>query len=235
MITYVAINLTNKKFYVGSTVDFIKRQKGHLNSNEDYPFQNSLRKDPKKFFWIVSEDDGLDTRDEEQYYLDFYHGTAWCYNLNPEAAVPPSALGKRGPGHHLHGKKQDPEYVARRTAHCVGETNPAYGKRWWNDGSDNYVLSVECPGESWVLGARGHTKGKFAGENNPMFGKSKELAPCFGMKWFNNGIDLVKTLECPGKGWVEGRGHWYNNGSEQKFSVAPPGEGWVRGRIKRSK
>ena len=220
---------------MGSTVDFTKRQKGHLKSTEDYPFQKSLRKDPENFYWIASEDDGLDTRDEEQYYLDFYHGTRECYNLNPKAAVPPSALGKGGPGHHLHGKKQDPEHVARRTTHCVGETNPAYGKRWWNDGQGNYALSVNCPGGRWVLGGRGHEEGKFTGENNPMFGRSKELAPCFGMKWFNNGVDLVKAFDCPGEGWVGGRGHWYNNGSDQKFSVAPPGEGWVRGRIKRSK
>jgi len=235
VITYAAINLTNKKFYVGSTTDFAGRQRGHLKSKEDYPFQNALRKNPDNFYWIASEDDGMETREEEQYYLDFYHGSAWCYNLNPNAAVPPSALGTGGPDHHLYGKKQDSEYIARRTAHCAGETNPAYGKRWWNYDNTNYILSTECPGEGWVLGGRRHDEGKFAGEKNPMFGKSKELAPCFGMRWFNNGVDLVKTFERPGEGWVEGRGHWFNNGSEQKFSVALPGEGWVRGRIKRSK
>ena len=220
---------------MGSTVDFTSRQKGHLNSNEDYPFQNSLRKDPENFYWIVSEDDELDTRDEEQYYLDFYHGTVWCYNLNPKAAVPPSQLGKGGPGHHLHGKKQDPEYVARRTAHCAGETNPVYGKRWWNDGYGNYTLSQECPGEGWVLGARGHEPGKFAGESNPMYGKSGELSPVHGSKWFNNGVELKKTFEKPGEDWVEGRGHWFNKGDEEKFSLTPPDENWVRGRLKRDK
>ena len=235
MITYAAINLTNKKFYVGSTVDFKRRQKGHLTSTEDYPFQNSLRKDPENFYWIVSEDDGLETREEEQFYLDFYTGTAWCYNLNPKAAVPPSQLGKGGPGHHLYGKKQDPEYVARRTAHCLGETNPVYGKRWWNDGHGNYILSEECPEEGWVLGARGHEPGKFAGEFNPMYGKFGDLAPCYGMKWFNNGVEIRKALEKPGEEWVEGRGHWFNNGDEEKFSLIPPDKDWVRGRIKRNK
>jgi hypothetical protein len=235
VITYAAINLTNKKFYVGSTVDFKRRQKGHLTSTEDYPFQNSLRKDPENFYWIVSEDDGLETREEEQFYLDFYTGTAWCYNLNPKAAVPPSQLGKGGPGHHLYGKKQDPEYVARRTAHCLGETNPVYGKRWWNDGHGNYILSEECPEEGWVLGARGHEPGKFAGEFNPMYGKFGDLAPCYGMKWFNNGVEIRKALEKPGEEWVEGRGHWFNNGDEEKFSLIPPDKDWVRGRIKRNK
>lgn len=235
MITYLAINLTNKKFYIGSTTDFEHRQKAHLRSNENYPFQNALRKDPDNFYWIASEDDGLDTRDEEQYYLDFYHGTMWCYNLNPKAEVPPSAKGKGGLNHHLHGKVWDPELIARRTAHCAGETNPAYGKKWWNDGNGNYLLTKECPGEGWVLGARKPEPGTYAGEKNPMYGKSGELAPCYGMKWYNNGVDIIKAHEPPGEGWKEGRGNWYNNGSEQKFSVAHPGEGWVRGYLKRSK
>jgi hypothetical protein len=93
VITYAAINLTNKKFQVGSTTDFGRRCKQHHNSDENPEFHRALRKDPANFYWIVSEDDGLGTRDEEQYYLDFYHGTPWCYNLNPSASAPPSRKG----------------------------------------------------------------------------------------------------------------------------------------------
>lgn len=204
MITYAAINLTNKKFYVGSTIDFEGRVKKHHSSRDDYPFQNSLRKDPENFYWIVSEDDGLDTREEEQYYLDFYHGTAWCYNLNPSAAVPPSALGTGGPDHHLHGKVWDPEVIARRTAHCAGETNPAYGKRWWNDGKGNYTLSAECPGQGWVLGGKG-LKEPLPGYRNPMYGMSGELSPSYGTKWYNDGMTEKKFKSDPGEGWAPGR------------------------------
>jgi NUMOD3 motif len=34
----------------------------------------------------------------------------------------------------------------------TGNKNPAYGKRWWNDGCGNCKLSPECPGEGWSLG-----------------------------------------------------------------------------------
>jgi hypothetical protein len=85
MKTYAAINLTNKKFQVGSAKNFEKRQKEHLRGKGDLAFQRSLRRDPSNFFWLVGEDDGLETREEEQYYLDFYHGTAWCYNQSPNA------------------------------------------------------------------------------------------------------------------------------------------------------
>ena len=136
VITYAAINLTNKKFYVGSTVDFEGRVKKHHSSRKDYPFQNSLRKDPKNFFWIVSEDDGLDSREEEQYYLDFYHGTAWCYNLNALASCPPNLTGRTGQWSEESKEK-------RR-----GEGNPAFGKKPWNFNLPrevNPITGVKCP------------------------------------------------------------------------------------------
>lgn len=115
MITYAAINLTNKKFQVGSTTNFERRCKEHHCEKGNLEFQRSLRKDPENFYWIVGEDDGLGTRDEEQYYLDFYHGTAWCYNHNPSASAPPSPKGRTW--------KQRPEKIRRGTNH------PSYGKR----------------------------------------------------------------------------------------------------------
>lgn len=219
---------------MGSTLEFLSRQKSHLTSKDDYPFQNSLRKNPKNFYWIVSQEDNLCSREEEQYYLDFYHGTVWCYNLNPNASIPPSALGTGGPNHHLYGKQQTPEHIEKRIAHQIGEGNHAYGKHWWNDGNNNFVLTFDCPGENWTLGGRGPREGSLAGENNPMHGMSGELSPVYGSKWFNNGVAIKKALERPGEDWVEGRGHWFNNGNEEKFSLTPPDKNWVRGRIKRT-
>ena len=117
MYTYVAVNLTNKKFQVGSTTDFSRRVGEHLGGKGDLEFQRSLRKNPDNFFWLVSVDDGLFTRDEEQFYLDFYCGSSWCYNHNPSAVSPPSPKGRTwkwsekkrqqicGEGNHRFGKK----------------------------------------------------------------------------------------------------------------------------------
>ena len=117
MYTYAAINLTNKKFQVGSTVDFTERQKQHLEGKGDLEFQRSLRKDPSNFFWLVSEDDGLDTRDEEQFYLDFYCGSRWCYNHNPSASCPPNPKGKTW------------KWSEKKRQQLCGEGNHRYGKR----------------------------------------------------------------------------------------------------------
>jgi group I intron endonuclease len=96
MINYVPINLSNRKFYVGSTTDFGRRWKQHLKSNADYPFQNALRKNPDKFFVLISEDDGLETREEEQFYLDFYQGSEWCYNLSDSSYTPGKEACRKG-------------------------------------------------------------------------------------------------------------------------------------------
>ncbi len=89
MITYLGITLNNRKFYVGSAVDFEQRQKEHKRDKRSSShFHNSLRKNPEGVYWIASEDDGLDTREEEQFYLDFYHGSEWCYNLSSSAYHP---------------------------------------------------------------------------------------------------------------------------------------------------
>lgn len=94
MITYFALDLKSKKFYIGSTDNTIEeRLKGH-KKEKDYPFQRALNKRPETFFWVWGTDD-LNTREEEQFYLDFYFGSEWCYNLNPMASVPPSWRGKR--------------------------------------------------------------------------------------------------------------------------------------------
>ena len=136
MITYAAINLTNKKFQVGSAVEFEQRCKQHHRGKGDLEFQRSLRKDPENFYWIVGDDDGLTDRSEEQYYLDFYHGTAWCYNHNPSALAPPSPKGRtwewdnakkqkiRGEGNHRHGKPQSENQKKALSDRMKGKNHP---------------------------------------------------------------------------------------------------------------
>ena len=84
---------------VGSAVDFNRRFRAHRTSDMNPEFNRALRKNPQNFYWIVSEDDGLDDRSEEQYYLDFYCGSVWSYNLNPSASCPPSRKGSKQSPH----------------------------------------------------------------------------------------------------------------------------------------
>lgn len=180
MITYQAINLTNKKFQVGSTTDFPRRCKEHHKGKGDLEFQRSLRKNPENFYWIASEDDGLDSRDEEQYYLDFYCGSTWCYNHNPSALAPPSPKGrtqseetKAKISRKNTGNKRPDLAERNRNRDQKGEKSPMYGKpredlrqrnltnnpskgkHWYLklDGSEE-KLADKCPGDDWKRGRK---------------------------------------------------------------------------------
>ncbi len=188
MITYAAINLTNKKFYVGSTTDFEVRCKRHLRNEGNLAFHRSLRKSPENFYWVVSEDDGSKTRDEEQYYLDFYHGTTWCYNLRPSAesggdTCSSTTWWNNGKENRRNNECPGEEWVLGRLD--VSETFTAI---WWNDGTKS-ARSVTCPGEGWV---RGHLHGI------PKQGHQ------LGWGWWNNGFQQKRSLDYPGEGWVKG-------------------------------
>ena len=39
-----------------------------------------------------------------------------------------------------------------------GQNNPAYGRKWWNDGCGNTLFSKECPGLNWFPGRKKHHK-----------------------------------------------------------------------------
>jgi hypothetical protein len=69
--------------------------------------------------------------------------------------------------------------------------------------------------------------------------KNKMSSSIKGVKYWNNGVKTVRRIECPGKGWIQGRldvkyptrngCHWWNNGEKIKLSKNCPGEEWVKG------
>jgi group I intron endonuclease len=95
MITYKATNTKNGKWYVGSTLNFEKRKKQHLNSKQKTPFHNALRKSPEIFLWEILEENDLNTRDTEQFILDEYFGSEQCYNLSSSAGGFNSEMAKK--------------------------------------------------------------------------------------------------------------------------------------------
>jgi predicted GIY-YIG superfamily endonuclease len=215
VITYVGINLTNKKFQVGSTTDFERRCKEHHNSDMNPEFHRALRKNPENFYWVQGEDDGLDDRSEEQYMLDFYCGSMWCYNSNPSASEPPS---QEGTSWWNNGVEQV------KVFECPGE-NWVRGRleKRWTDGKNN-KFSIGYPGEGWVEGWT------VSDECRARMSESGS-----GNVWWTNGVSETRAKECPGEGWsrgriysAEGKVAW-TNGVENTFSVDCPGEGWSRG------
>ena len=223
MNTYKATNTTNGKFYIGSTTDFERRKKAHLNSKENYPFQRALRKDPNVFEWEVWSDD----HDEpvlEQALLDMWFGKEQCYNLSPTANRGPCLSGEK---HPFYGKTR-PEHGEKMS----GSNNPMFGVRLL--GPKNPMFGKKRP----------ECSERIKGASNPMFGRHS-------LKWWvNKSGETCRSEECPGEGWKEGRPEvsrmnslrtgsnnpvfgkkwWVNFAGETAFSEQIPGPDWQRGR-----
>jgi hypothetical protein len=165
MDTYKATNTTNGKFIVGSTFDFNRRKKEHLNSKANYPFQNALRQNPDAFLWEVWSDDS-DEPILEQALLDMWYGKECCYNLNPYASRPPSWEGKNHSESTIQKQKQSAleswngneerrrvsgehsrnREWAQESKDKIGDANSAKWGNQWNltgpDGTEHVVTNL---------------------------------------------------------------------------------------------
>lgn len=83
--TYCAFDLVKKKQYYGSTNNLKRRIKSHLENTKEGNnlFHNVLRKRPETFLWV--ELCSSETRDEEQFLIDFYCPSKWVYNTSRSA------------------------------------------------------------------------------------------------------------------------------------------------------
>jgi group I intron endonuclease len=126
MITYLAINTLNGKFYIGSTTDFTKRKINHLSCKVKSHFHHALRKNPDLFEWEIFEDD-CDDPTLEQALLDQWFGKEQCYNLAPTAGRPPSHKGKKRTAEQIEksaskrrGVKRTPDQCKRISKSLIG-------------------------------------------------------------------------------------------------------------------
>ena len=139
---------------MGSTTDFKRRCQEHYKGKGEQEFQRSLRKNSENFYWIVSEDDGLETRDEEQYYLDFYHGTTGCYNICDKSEHPGLEVSRKG---GLTTFSKHPQLFTengKKVGEFIKETKPGHfsemGKICWK----NTTLLHRKEQLEWLKAAR---------------------------------------------------------------------------------
>lgn len=164
MDTYRATNTKNGKFYIGSSTNFEKRKRTHLQSKNNYPFQRALRKDPDAFVWEVWSDD-CNEPVLEQALLDMFYGTEQCYNLSPIANRPPdnskNEESNRKRREAMLGATQTAKTrqkirekaLGRKRPDITGKSHPFYGKK--------------RPDISQMM----------SGKNNPMVGIPREKNP----------------------------------------------------------
>ncbi len=214
MITYLAINTKNGKFYIGSTSNFLDRKRTHLSSNLNHPFQNALRKDSSSFVWEVYEDNSEDPV-LEQALLDQWYGKEQCYNLSPFAGRPPTCTGhteetinKMKQTRNLAGygdrvrkwiqeKFEDPEFKeSHRRATIEGSNTPEARLKNsqrrienWND-PDYRERLKEAHRNKW---------------KDPEY-RNKQSEARKNLRWFVNPQNqTTKANEAPGPEWKPGR------------------------------
>ncbi len=200
MQTYLAINLATRKFYVGSTSNFERRRRVHLNNTDNLPFQNSLRTNPENFYWICSEDDELQTREEEQFYLDFYFGTKWCYNVSPSTDLPFISSTRRAEiARETHRKHPD---LGARMGKISQEKNPglsAQGLQKWKEENPDKVR--ERAVNAGQATARKHSKPVICVETGETYSSAKEAMRKTGINAANIGTSCKSGNRAGGYHW----------------------------------
>ena len=213
MITYIARNTRNGKFYIGSTKDFLKRKKQHLKRKDNPEFHRALQKYPDDFEWETHEDNS-DEPILEQALLDVWCGKEQCYNINPNAKHPPSPLGRevsQETRDKLREISQRPDLVESRRENWLGERNPNFGKF----GELHHCFGTTY---SWTEEQRNGIRGV----GNPFHGKkhTPEWGKTHSEKMSGEGNPNYKA----------GRRWWVNRKGEVKNCVDPPGPDWIIGR-----
>ena len=199
MITYSVMDLGRKKQYYGSTKgDPSGRPYSHLERSNNLNLRRAVAKRPQDFFVVVGENDGLESREEEQYYLDFYCGSVWCYNTSPNATGNPSAL-----------QEYNDQVSAGLRSHSKSGTSGTWQKeineRRVSSGTHNFLKKNKDPE---VESRRIASVKKSLRDNNPMKSESareKVSLAQTGMKyWVNQKGEIKRQRESPGAEWMRG-------------------------------
>jgi hypothetical protein len=113
--------------------------------------------------------------------------------------------------------------------------------KWWNNGIETKFCE-ECPGPEWERGRPGINVGrKYSPETIEKMRIKATGRKCKRSKehiekkkkcvWWNNGEKNRHCKDCPGEGWVKGRGIFWNNGDNETIAIICPGPEWKKGRI----
>jgi group I intron endonuclease len=133
-VIYRITCISNGKFYIGSTINRVKRWARHRRQLRDGTHPNksmlaSWQKYGESFFvFEVIEEvpDAVALFAAEQKYLDIYAGAEDCFNWARYAGAP--MRGKKGPETPNYGKPVPPEVRKKISESLSGEKHPLYGK-----------------------------------------------------------------------------------------------------------
>ena len=194
MITYIATNTTNGRFYIGSTNSLERRKREHLKNSSNYPFQNALRKNPEAFEWQIFTDESED-RELEQALLDMFCNTQQCYNINSVARCPPLPTTGRT------WWTNSAEIKEKTSLECPGE-GWVLGRLQTSTTNAHLSSRGREMGEEMKQNLSQKNKGKKRDEKT----KRKMKLSWKGKRWWVNSFgESQRAVDKPGPDWKEGR------------------------------
>jgi group I intron endonuclease len=233
--TYCAFDLLKRKQYYGSTSNFKRRISSHLKDKGEGNklFHNVLRKRPDTFFWVqlcISE-----SREEEQYLLDFYCPSKWVYNVSKLASgfSLKNEFAGRNKGKvtiHFLDKKQTYVDLYKLDDYLCQGWDLGVMKKY----KEKYRKSHREESKQKISKTLTdlYKSGKIvlpdkSGNKNPFFGKThndetrKKLSVNKGRMWVNNGEKnkFLKNGEEIPIGYKKGRLDWKTD--KQKITQMP--------------
>jgi group I intron endonuclease len=226
--TYCTFDLLKRKQYYGSTSNLERRISSHLKDSGEGNklFHNVLRKRPNTFFWVqlcVSE-----SREEEQYLLDFYCPSEWVYNVSRSASgfSLKNEFAGRNKGKvtiHFLDKKQTYVNLHELDNYLQQGWELGVMKKYKEKYKRNHREESKQKISRTIISL--YESGKItlpdrSGSKNPFFGKThcnetrKKLSTNKNRIWVNNGKEnkFLKSNEGIPAGYKKGRLEWKTTG-----------------------
>lgn len=176
-VIYKIRNVTNGKFYVGSTVDSRVRFQAHRRNLKAGKHQsphmqaawNKYGEDCFKFEVVEHIANPEDLLKAEQVWLDAHAGKPYCYNWATDASAPmrgkkhtaetlikvkENRTPPKGEAHYGYSVPRSAETKAKISEKCKGLPNPMKGKKHSEESRLNMSAAVKRGADSFWYGKR---------------------------------------------------------------------------------
>ena len=254
---YKITNKVNNKVYIGQTVRTIEeRYKKHLfeaRHRTNRPLYDSMNHHGYDNFYVeqLVEAPNEELNDLEIFYISKYDATnPNCgYNLTTggdtfKSCIPEDKkrLMAEKISKALSGRKQPQDVIETRSAKLRGQKRTAEQRKRFSEAQKKRDINTFARGFTVPQERRDKISATLTGQVQSEETKQKRKESISKLKWWNNGVENVRSIECP-EGYIAGRinfapseeskaksSHkgtkWFTNGKENRMAYECPEGFW---------
>ena len=256
---YKITNTKNNKVYIGQTTrTIVERYEEHLNhasNSVNRHLYDAMNHYGAESFIVESLEECEDTKlsDREIYWINHYNSNdgSFGYNMtsggeggNTYASLSEVCKQRRNAAiaSKLSGKPQSKELVEKRVAKLRGQKRTEEQRQRFSEAQKKRDASTFARGFTVPQERRDKISQTLTGQVQSEETKLKRKESISKLKWWNNGVENVRAVQCP-EGFVAGRinfkpsdeskaksSHkgtkWFTNGVENRMSYECPESFW---------